>query len=98
MYTKDTGQYNKPRDYRQTFGRNDQTTLDLINSCKYVFKDNQGEYVYDADHFNTEGEVVFVRRYTDQPCKHCGASTTNHWSEGVEVYPVINGKTCSGIN
>lgn len=96
-YVKDNGEYNKPRDFRGTFGRNDQTTLDLINTCKYVFKDKRGEYVYDASHFNEEGKVIFVRRYTDQLCKHCGASAANHWNEGVQVYPIVNGKTCAGL-
>ena len=96
-YVKDTGEYNKPRDFQQTFGRNDQVTLDLINSCKYVFKDKQGEYVYDASSFDDDGKVVFVRQYTAK-CKNCGSAAENHWDEGVQVYPIVNGKTCNGLN
>lgn len=94
-YVKDTGKYNQPRNFQNTFGRNDQTTLDLINTRQIVFKDQQGEYVYDADHFNEKGDVVFVRRYL---CKNCGVLADRHWEGGVEVYPIVNGKTCAGLN
>jgi len=66
-YAKDTGKYLTPLNYSGTFGKVDNTALSLINSCKYVYKDKGGEYVYDATSFNDLGEVTFTKRYLN--CK-----------------------------
>jgi len=62
-YMKDTGHYNEPRNYSNTFGKVDKTALDLINSCKYVYKDERGEYVYTAISFDSAGNVTFTKEY-----------------------------------
>lgn len=63
MYTTDTGHYNRPLNYKNTVGKVDQTALDLINCCKYVFRDEHGEYVYTAKSFDEQGNVYFVKEY-----------------------------------
>lgn len=52
-YLKDTGNYREPKNFSGTFG----------NSCKYIYKDGQGEYVYDAVSFDFSGYVTFNKRY-----------------------------------
>ena len=58
------------KDYRGTrgnfsgvFGKVDEVALQLINSCKDVFKDEKGEYVKDATSFDSDGNVFFTKRY-----------------------------------
>jgi len=75
QYAKDNGEFLTPRDFTQTFGRQDQITLDLINSCRDIYKDRQGEYVYDASGFDVNGHVIYTRRNIVTN-KHTGVITT----------------------
>ncbi len=63
QYSKDNGQYNGAHNYSGTFGKVDSIALQLINSCKYCYKDKGGEYVYDATSFDAAGNVYFTKRY-----------------------------------
>lgn len=63
QYVKDTGKYREPLNYSGTFGKVDNIALQLINACKYVYKDEKGEYVYDATSFDAAGNVTFTKRY-----------------------------------
>lgn len=58
-YVKDDGVY--MRNY-SAWGRVDETLLHLINSCRYIHKDEHGEYTkvaYKADHV---GNVYFKKK------------------------------------
>lgn len=62
QYSADNGKYLRPLNFAGTLGKVDNTALQLINSCKHVYKDAQGEYVYDATSFDAAGNVYFTRR------------------------------------
>lgn len=68
-YVKDSGKYNAPLNYSGTFGKVDHVALALINSCKNVYKDAIGEYVYTASSFDASGNVSFVKEYRIKPAK-----------------------------
>lgn len=63
QYTKDNGRYAKPLNYSGTLGKVDDTCLMLINSCRDVYKDKQGEYTYLATSFDESGNVYFTKTY-----------------------------------
>jgi hypothetical protein len=62
-YAKDTGKYLRPLNFSGTFGRVDKVALDLINSCKYLYRDKRGEYTYTAVAHDQEGNVTFRKTY-----------------------------------
>jgi hypothetical protein len=62
-YAKDKGQYNGARDFSRVFGTITSTSILLLNCCQYLFKDKDGEYVYDATSFDSSGNVSFTKRY-----------------------------------
>lgn len=63
-YVKDNGKYLKPVNMAGAFGSKvDDLTLQLINSCKYVYQDGEGDYVYDATSFDEQQNVYFTKRY-----------------------------------
>jgi hypothetical protein len=62
-YAKDTQKDNLIANYSGTFGKVDLIAVQLINSCKYVYRDNGGEYVYDAALHSEPGHVIFTKRY-----------------------------------
>lgn len=66
-YAKDTRKNNLIADYRGTFGRVDSVAVSLINSCKYIYKDGTGEYVYDAELAGPYGFIEFKRRNLTNP-------------------------------
>ena len=65
QYTKDNGRYTKPLNYSDTFGNVTDKSLQLINSCLYVYRDKHGEYTYIATSFDEQGNVYFTKTYLD---------------------------------
>jgi hypothetical protein len=61
QYVKDDGIYVK--NYFNTFGRVDDTALQLINCCRYVHRDKQGEYTKMAKSYDSAGNVTFEKVY-----------------------------------
>ena len=52
------------KNYSDVFGLPlSQTSLNLINSCKYGYKDKKGKYVLNAVSFDALGNVTFIKEY-----------------------------------
>lgn len=52
------------KNYSNVFGLPlTQTSLNLINVCKYIDKDKQGKYVLTALSFDALGNVTFIKEY-----------------------------------
>lgn len=61
-YAKDDGKYFV--NYFRTLGKVDDTAIALINSCRYVYRDENGrEYTKVAVSYDAEGNVTFERQY-----------------------------------
>ena len=43
-----------------------QTSLNLINACKYINKDKKGKFVLTAKSFDSTGNVTFVKEYLNK--------------------------------
>ena len=64
IYTKDNGKKLQPVNYAECFGLPlTNTHLALINSCKYLHKDSNGIYTYNAISFDAIGNVTFTKEY-----------------------------------
>lgn len=64
IYTKDNGKYLQPVNFADTFGLPlTAISLQLINSCRNIYKDKAGEYIYYATSFDAAGNVSFTKQY-----------------------------------
>lgn len=62
-YRKDNIKGNLVRDFTGVFGTVTDVSVSLVNSCKYVFLDSGGEYVYDAFLHSKPGHIEYKKRY-----------------------------------
>ena len=63
-YSQDNKLRMQPVNYAECFGLPlTNTHLQLINSCKYMYKDDNGVYTYNAVSFDELGNVTFVKEY-----------------------------------